>query len=136
MFKSIVVGTDGSPTATRAVERAVELAALCGSEVHLVTAHAAAERTKVAVGSSVTPEVSDWKLNPDYKAESVLESAAAMFRGSGIEPKLHAPRGDAADALLRVAEESGADLILAAGRLQVASELPMQPECASQPGES
>jgi nucleotide-binding universal stress UspA family protein len=115
MFKSIVVGTDGSPTATRAVERAVELAELCGAEVHLVTAHAA-DRAKVSVGRSVAPEAADWHVDPDFKAEAVLERAAGLFRGSGVEPERHAPRGDAADALLRVAEECGADLILVGNR--------------------
>ena len=39
MFSSIVVGTDGSPSAADAVKKAVELAKLCGAQVHIVTAY-------------------------------------------------------------------------------------------------
>ncbi|MBV9040052.1 MAG: universal stress protein [Acidimicrobiia bacterium] len=38
-MKRIVVGTDGSQTAQKAVEQAAELAAATGAEVHLVTAY-------------------------------------------------------------------------------------------------
>ena len=39
MFGSIVVGTDGSETATKAVAQAVELAKSVGAKVQLVSAY-------------------------------------------------------------------------------------------------
>jgi len=39
MFERIVVGTDGSPTASKAVVRAAELAARTGDALHIVTAY-------------------------------------------------------------------------------------------------
>ena len=39
MFKSIVVGTDGSETADIALRRAIELAALTGGKLHVVSAY-------------------------------------------------------------------------------------------------
>ena len=39
VFRSIVVGTDGSGTASEAVRQATELARLTGARVHLVSAY-------------------------------------------------------------------------------------------------
>ena len=39
VYKTIVVGTDGSPTAAEAVRAAGKLAELCGATVHVVTAY-------------------------------------------------------------------------------------------------
>ena len=53
MFKTIVVGTDGTETADRAVARAAELAALTGAHLHVVSAYRPAP---VRVGDgSVSP---------------------------------------------------------------------------------
>ena len=40
MFRSIVVGTDGSDTATQAVRQAVDLAGAVGAKLELVSAYA------------------------------------------------------------------------------------------------
>jgi len=115
MFKSIVVGTDGSPTATEAVKRAAGLAAGWGAELHLVSAHTPA-RAKVAVRGAQVPEAADWAPSPDFKVDAVLDEAASIARADGAEAKLHAPKGDAADALLQVAQREGADLIVVGNR--------------------
>ena len=39
MFRSIVVGTDGSETAHKAVDAAIELARLTGAQLELVSAY-------------------------------------------------------------------------------------------------
>jgi nucleotide-binding universal stress UspA family protein len=116
MFRSIVVGTDGSPTATAAVKHAAELAGSCGARIHLVAAHAPLEGARVAAGSAVTPEAAHWLVNPDFKADAVLDEAAGIARVAGVETDLHAPRGDPAEALIVVAEECGADLIVVGNR--------------------
>ena len=115
MYKSIVVGTDGSPTATEAVRRAAALAAGWGAELHLVSAHVPAN-AKVAVGKASVPEAADWKPDPGFKVDSVLDKAAVVARDGGVEVKIHAPKGDPADALIAVAEREGADLIIVGNR--------------------
>lgn len=52
LFQRIVVGTDGSPTAARAVERAIRVARLTGAVVHLVSAH---RPIAVHLGSAYQP---------------------------------------------------------------------------------
>jgi nucleotide-binding universal stress UspA family protein len=115
MFNSIVVGTDGSATATEAVKRAAGLAAGWGAELHLVSAHTPSS-AKVAVGGAQVPEAADWAPNPDFKVDAVLDKAATIAKADGAEVKLHAPKGDAADALIEVAQQVGADLIVVGSR--------------------
>ena len=115
MFKSIVVGTDGSPRATEAVKRAAELAAGWGVQLHLVSAHTPSA-AKVAVGTASVPEAASWQPDPDFKVDSVLDKAATIAKADGADVKIHAPKGDPADALLAVAEREGADLIVVGNR--------------------
>jgi nucleotide-binding universal stress UspA family protein len=109
-MKSIVVGTDGSPTAEKAVERAVELAKASGAGVHVVTAY---EPTSVKVGGGFEPSRAEWMVSPGLSVDSVLEQAVGQLRVAGrTEVETYARKGDAAEALLDVAEEVKADLII------------------------
>jgi nucleotide-binding universal stress UspA family protein len=115
MYQSIVVGTDGSETATEAVKRAAALAADWGATLHLVSAHTPA-KAKVAVGAASVPEASGWVADADFKVDAVLDKAVTLAKTGGAEPKIHAPKGDPADALIKVAEQEGADLIVVGNR--------------------
>ena len=110
MFKSIVVGTNGTETADRAVGRAVELARITGAALHVVSAY---EPAPAHVGGSRPPaEAAEWAISPHFKVDAVLDRATDIAQGGGVEIKVHGPKGDAASAILAVAEEADADLIV------------------------
>jgi len=109
MFSTIVVGTDGSDTADRAVNRAAGLARLSGARLHVVSAYSP-ENVRLAGGPG--PEASDWSIGSDYKADSVLQTTIARLSGEGIEIAQHAPKGDPADGIIEVATREQADLIV------------------------
>ena len=110
MFKSIVVGTNGTETADIAVTRAVELAKLTGATLHVVSAY---EPAPAHVGGSRPPaEAAEWAISPHFKVDAVLDRATDIAKGGGIEVEVHGPKGDAASAILSVAEEASADLIV------------------------
>jgi nucleotide-binding universal stress UspA family protein len=109
MYKTIVVGTDGSDTADRAVNRAAELAALTGADLHLVSAY---RQAPVRVGDGSVAEAADWSVGGDFKADAALQRTIARLRGKGISIDEHAPKGDAADAIVAVAVRENADLIV------------------------
>jgi nucleotide-binding universal stress UspA family protein len=109
MFKTIVVGTDGSDTADRAVNRAAELAALTGADLHLVSAY---RQAPVRVADGSVAEAAEWSVGGDYKADAALQRTIARLRGKGISIDEHAPKGDAADAIVAVAVRENADLIV------------------------
>ena len=54
----------------------------------------------------------EWLINPREDVSSTLEGAAQAIRDQGIRVEVHAREGDPADAILDVAEEQGADLIV------------------------
>jgi nucleotide-binding universal stress UspA family protein len=108
VVESIVVGTDGSPTAEKAVEHAAHYAAKLGAKVHVVSAY---EPTSVKVGGGFE-ERPQWMGSPGSTVDSVLERAVGMIRVKGVEVETYARKGDAAEALLEVAEECRADLII------------------------
>jgi nucleotide-binding universal stress UspA family protein len=111
MFDSMLVATDGSETAAKAVSEAAELAAGTGARVHVMTAYQPL-RAKVASGRTVSPEIGDWHLAEDSLADSILDAAVASLRLRGVEAEQHARKGDPADAIIELAEELDIDLIV------------------------
>jgi nucleotide-binding universal stress UspA family protein len=110
MFKSIVVGTNGTETADIALSRAVELARLTGATLHVVSAY---EPAPAHVGGSRPPaEAAEWAISPHFKVDAVLDRATDVAKGGGVEIEVHGPKGDAASAILAVAEQNDADLIV------------------------
>jgi nucleotide-binding universal stress UspA family protein len=116
VLKSIIVGTDGSETATLAVDEAIALAKSTGGELHLVSGYEPAARARVAAPAAASAEAREWTIAPDAKVESVLDEAAARARMQGIDARVHTCKGDPADGLIDVAERENADLIVVGNR--------------------
>jgi nucleotide-binding universal stress UspA family protein len=111
MFSSIVVGTDGSDTASEAVRQAIALARAVGARIELVSAYEPVTDARLRETIEV-PQDLHWMLNPREDVEATLEQAAAEVRAAGVEVEVYARQGDPADAILDVAEERGSDLIV------------------------
>jgi nucleotide-binding universal stress UspA family protein len=109
MIESIVVGTDGSPTAEQAVERAAALGKALGARIHLVSAY---EPSPVRVAGGGEAARGELLIGPGVTVESVLEQAAGALRVKGIEVECYARKGDPAEAILDVAQEVDADLVI------------------------
>ena len=112
MFHSIVVGTDGSDTATQAVRQAIELARSVGARIELVSAYEPVSDARLREASVHVPEDLQWMINPREDVEATLELAAREIREAGVAVEVFARQGDPADAILDVAEERGSDLIV------------------------
>jgi nucleotide-binding universal stress UspA family protein len=112
MFRSIVVGTDGSDTATQAVRQAVDLARAVGATLELVSAYEPVPAQRLREERRETPEDLQWAINPREDVDATLEAAAAIAREAGVPVNAYPRQGDAADAILDVAEEKEADLIM------------------------
>jgi nucleotide-binding universal stress UspA family protein len=112
MFRSIVVGTDGSETAKKAVAAAVDLAREIGASLDIVSAYEPVPQSRLRAESRQAPEDLQWMINPREDVEATLHDAAEDIEEAGIRVETFAREGDPADAILDVAEERGADLIV------------------------
>ncbi len=112
--ESLVVGTDGSDTAKRAVEEAIRLAKLLEGELHIVSGYAPLRGARVAGAVEGGADVS--APPPDFQVRAILDEAAAVARIAGAEAQTHALDTDPADALLEVANTVGATLIVVGSR--------------------
>jgi nucleotide-binding universal stress UspA family protein len=112
MFSSIVVGTDGSDTARKAVRAAVDLARTVGATLDIVSAYEPVPAQRLREEARQAPADLQWTITPREDVEATLAEAAEELEGSGVPIETYAREGDPADAILDVAEERGADLIV------------------------
>ena len=112
MFGSIVVGTDGSETAGEAVRQATELAKAVGASVYLVSAFEPVGNQRLREERQQVPEDMSWMVNEREDVNATLRDAEDKIKEQGVAVETHARQGDPADAILDVAEEQNADLIV------------------------
>ncbi len=111
MYKSIVVGTDGSSTADKAVAAAAEMARLTGAKLHVVTGFKSGTS---GMGAASGAALVDGGLEASLRQEAAHEigQRALSTWAQGLEAQHHAVAGDAADAVVNTAEAVGADLVI------------------------
>jgi nucleotide-binding universal stress UspA family protein len=112
MFGSIVVGTDGSETANEAVRQATELAKSVNAGVFVVSAYEPVPEGRLRGERKDAPDDLQWSINPREDVEATLSAAAESIKEAGVKVETFSREGDPADAILDVAEEQGADLIV------------------------
>ena len=76
MIKSIVVGTDGSETARKAVSEAVELAKQVGARVDIVSAYEPVSNQRLREEARQVPGDLQWMVSPREDVENTLAEAA------------------------------------------------------------
>lgn len=112
MFTRIVVGTDGSETAGEAVRQAIDLAKMSGATLSVVSAYEPVSKRRVEAEKLEAPADVAYEFGPREDVNLVLDAAAASARNEGLEVQTHPVEGDPAEAILTVAEDSNADLIV------------------------
>ena len=113
MFASILVGTDGSDTATTAVRHAIDLAAALGARLQIVSAYEPVSDQRLRNEAIEAPQDVEWMVNPREDVLQVLKEAERDAQSAGLSAiETFARQGDAADAILDVAEEQRSDLIV------------------------
>lgn len=112
MFTRIVVGTDGSETAAEAVRQAVDLAKLAGASLSIVSAYEPVPKRRLQAEQEGVPADVQYEIGPREDVNLVLDAAAAAAKSEGIEVQTHPVEGSPSDAVLNVAEETKADLIV------------------------
>jgi nucleotide-binding universal stress UspA family protein len=113
MFGRIVVGTDGSETASEAVRQAIELAKLSDAKLDIVSAFEPIPQQRLREEAQEIPGDVAHGVGPREDVNLALEKALGNAKQEGLgDVQTHPREGDPADAILDVAEETGADLII------------------------
>jgi len=114
VYKAIVVGTDGSDTAQRAVREAADLAKAFDAPLHVVSAY----RTSAPMASMAMAEVGgagmfgDWLFDQRSGVEEQLAQVAQQLADLGVKAEVHCLAGNPVEAILKIAEEVEADLVV------------------------
>jgi nucleotide-binding universal stress UspA family protein len=111
MYKVVLVGTDGSSTADKAVKAAADIARSWDSELHVVTAVRAPRVSVTAATGAPAIDTSMGQAVAEGTAQTVGERAIEAH-GQGLKAEAHAAQGNADEVILNTAVEVGADLIV------------------------
>jgi nucleotide-binding universal stress UspA family protein len=113
-FSSILVGTDGSATAATAVEHAIALARDVGARLVVVSAYEPVEADGTRSEREESPADPRWAVGPPREDVMILlDQTLTSARKAGVSDVVtFARQGDAADAIIDVAEEQQCDLIV------------------------
>jgi nucleotide-binding universal stress UspA family protein len=112
MATSIVVGTDGSEPAERALDEAIAIALRDGAALHIVTAFP----DPAIIREQITSSAKTQSVNLSEVADTVLSRAARRAEEKGVKPETHARESDPASAIIEVADAQKADLIVVGSR--------------------
>jgi nucleotide-binding universal stress UspA family protein len=112
----IVAGTDGSASAELAVDRAGELAKALDACVHVVSAYSSTSPGDwmAAAGGIAVAEWSDTARAQD--AETILAKSRERLEASGIRVRTHVCACEPAQALITIAEDEHAQMIVVGNR--------------------
>ncbi|MFE7198693.1 universal stress protein [Pseudonocardia alni] len=115
-YRSIVVGTDGSTTALRAVQRAAQVARDAQARLVIVSAYTPASREDVDVAEEALGDET-FLVRGSTPAEENLRVAAAAAKELGVEEIFtQAVDGAPVDVLRKAVLDHGADLLVVGNR--------------------
>ncbi len=127
MYSHILIPTDGSALAERAVSKGVELAAALGARVTILTVVEPFQIVSYAMAGEaeqIEAISRSYEMQASAYAAALLEAAAAKASAAGVAvDTLKAESDHPSEAIVRVAADRGADLIVMAsnGRRGVAA---------------
>ena len=112
MIATVAVGTDGSGTADKAVETAIELAARFGAKVVFISAYRPVDETRLRREMRDAPPEHHWRINPTEDVDALLREAEEKAEERGLKWASEATEGDPADVLVSLADKHDADLLV------------------------
>ena len=116
-YSRIIVGTDGSESALRAVEQAAEIAEARSAQLHVVCAYHPLTAKEQSILAAAVGPTSTYQVAGTDAAEQALEAARQRAVDAGA-PDVTATlvKGDPGQALLTTAREEDANLIVVGNR--------------------
>ena len=112
MVQTVAVGTDGSGTASKAVDFAIDLAARYEAKVVFISAYVPVSGSRLKREGRDAPEELQWMINPAEDVEATLRECEERAEERGLSWSSEARQGDAAKVLVDVAGAVSADVLV------------------------
>ena len=112
MVNTVAVGTDGSGTADKAVEFAIDLAARYEAKVVFISAYVPAAESRLKREAREAPEDLQWTVNPAADIDATLRDCEERAEQRGLRWASEAREGDPAKTLVDLAASNDADILV------------------------
>ena len=112
MVNTIAVGTDGSETAAKAVDFAIDMAEKYGSRLVVGSSYRPVSEDRLRKEQADAPEDIQWSINPSEDVEATLRAVEEQARERGLSTTSEAREGDPAEVLCGIAEAHEADVLV------------------------
>ena len=112
MVQTVAVGTDGSGTADKAVEFAIEMAARYEARIVFISAYVPKRESELRRERTEAPDDMQWQINPAEDVDATLRDCEERAEEKGLRWTSEAREGDAAADLVELAESNDADVLV------------------------
>ncbi|HEY2593875.1 MAG TPA: universal stress protein [Chloroflexota bacterium] len=112
MFNTVAVASDGSDTADKAVEMALDIAAHYEARLLVFSVYQPVDAKRVEHERDEAPEEIQWSINGHEAVDAMLADVARRATGRGLDATTFAREGEPASTICALAEEREADLLV------------------------
>jgi nucleotide-binding universal stress UspA family protein len=112
MISTVAVGTDGSDTADKAVEFAIDLAKRYDARLVAISSYKPVSESRLKEEQKDAPDEIQWSINPTEDVEAILSDLQEKAQEAGLAVTTVAGDGEPADVLVNHAEEQNADVLV------------------------
>jgi nucleotide-binding universal stress UspA family protein len=112
VIATVAVGTDGSGTASKAVEAALDLAQKYEARIVFISAFTPVDEGRLKREKRDAPEDIQWSINPEEDVDAALRECEERAEKAGLKWASEAKQGDPAEVLVELAEKHDADVLV------------------------
>jgi nucleotide-binding universal stress UspA family protein len=112
VIKAIGVGTDGSETAAKAVEFAMDMAERYKAKLVIASAYTPVSEDRIRKERTDAPQEIMWSINPTEEVDATLRAVEEQAGERGLSYVSEARNGDPADVLCDIAADHDVDVIV------------------------
>ena len=116
MISTVAVGTDGSDTADKAVDFAIDLAQKYGARLVAISSYKPVSESRLKQEQKDAPDEIQWSINPEEEVDKILSEAEQLAEERGLRWASEAQRGEPAEVLVRLADKYEADVLVIGNR--------------------
>ena len=112
MVRTVAVGTDGSGTADKAVEFAIDMAARYEARIVFISAYVPVRESRLQRERADAPDDLEWTINLAEDVDATLRECEERADEKGLRWASEAREGDPAKILVQLAESNDADILV------------------------